>query len=803
MFLFANTLCFGVFADVIGEYEYFSDFENGFGGLNFVAGSSSGTPGSIAKDPTDPDNNVYLFHAGNTYTHTMRQFVGRQTWEFDYMFEGKGMYSKFQMIDKNQKWAGFSAFEVKDGQLVTTTGKTYYLVPDELYHVRIEFDPSKPMMETYVDGVACSTAGTEEADISLVDEGVIRSMASDSIGRIIFVADKTAALTEDIDPASVWCWYDNLTITYPAPSFNFPTVNSDNTVNVGISEFPFYCTRAIDSTTLKNITISKNGIELMYGDDFEVTFDGDGYYISNTKLILKTATQNGDKYIVTFKNVKDFLPFGQTTYTADQKIEFNAVSKLFVNGFTERTGLAIDNEAAVISGVVYGDNAQSFINDAIVNEGITVSIADNDGNDVPVTEDTVITENLKLRLSKDGTHFDYGIVFKDALLNYTFTGATADNHLDNTQRAAWKIAAVLPNAAYGQVFFYDYGTTATDNVYISGAKGEGAKIGDDAMAFNFNNCLSETATKASMQLNAGLALSTLSSKGMATINIKPGAERTMFNFRTGAYNKPSAAAIGKVEFRADGYLYFNSKKLFKYSNDLWYNIAVLYDINDTQSVASLFVNGVKAVDKVELKKATPKALTGLGLTHEANQTIAAGVSVTSASLFDDFKLYEIGSVDVCPNVIAPALFSDKYIIDNNKVYVKTGTTAAQLKENTSNVYEVYNADGTAADTLDGTQRLAVYKDGYYIAEYHVETVDFCTVIDGIKTGSNKIICMDTEGILIAAVYDGERLSGMKTLNLSDGNTMTVTLKAGEKLKLMHMSDLNSIKPMGEYREFNN
>lgn len=63
--------------------------------------------------------------------------------------------------------------------------------------------------------------------------------------------------------------------------------------------------------------------------------------------------------------------------------------------------------------------------------------------------------------------------------------------------------------------------------------------------------------------------------------------------------------------------------------------------------------------------------------------------------------------------------------------------------------------------------------------------------------------MDTEGILIAAVYDGERLSGMKTLNLSDGNTMTVTLKAGEKLKLMHMSDLNSIKPMGEYREFNN
>lgn len=72
-------------------------------------------------------------------------------------------------------------------------------------------------------------------------------------------------------------------------------------------------------------------------------------------------------------------------------------------------------------------------------------------------------------------------------------------------------------------------------------------------------------------------------------------------------------------------------------------------------------------------------------------------------------------MDVCPNVIAPAISSDKYIIDNNKVYVKTGTTAAQLKENTSNVYEVYNADGTAADTLDGTQRLAVYKDGYYIA----------------------------------------------------------------------------------------
>ena len=69
----------------------------------------------------------------------MRHFVGRQTWEFDYMFEGKGMYSKFQMIDKNQKWAGFSAFEVKDGQLLTTTGKTYYLVPDELYHVKIEF----------------------------------------------------------------------------------------------------------------------------------------------------------------------------------------------------------------------------------------------------------------------------------------------------------------------------------------------------------------------------------------------------------------------------------------------------------------------------------------------------------------------------------------------------------------------------------------------------------------------------------------------------------------------------------------
>ena len=379
-------------------------------------------------------------------------------------------------------WAGFSAFEVKDGQLVTTTGKTYYLVPDELYHVRIEFDPSKPMMETYVDGVACSTAGTEDADISLGDEGVIRSMASGSIGRIIFVADKTAALTEDIDPASVWCWYDNLTITYPAPSFNFPTVNSDNTVNAGISEFPFYCTRALDSTTLKNITVSKNGTELMYGDDFEVTFDGDGYYISNTKLILKTATQNRDKYIVTFKNVKDFLPFGQTTYTADQKIEFNAVSKLFVNCFTERTGLVIDNESAVISGVIYGDNAQSFINNAIVNEGITVSIADNDGNDVEVTENTVITENLKLRLSKDGAYFDYSFVFKDALLNYTFTGATADNHLDNTQRAAWKIAGVLPNAAYGLVTFYDYGKTATDKVYESGrfrrtAKGEdGAKL---------------------------------------------------------------------------------------------------------------------------------------------------------------------------------------------------------------------------------------------------------------------------------------------------------------------------------------
>ncbi len=77
MFLFANILCLGVFADVIEEYVYFSDFENGFGGLNFVAGSSSGTPGSIAKDPTDPDNNVYLFNAGNTYTHTMRHFVGR------------------------------------------------------------------------------------------------------------------------------------------------------------------------------------------------------------------------------------------------------------------------------------------------------------------------------------------------------------------------------------------------------------------------------------------------------------------------------------------------------------------------------------------------------------------------------------------------------------------------------------------------------------------------------------------------------------------------------------------------------
>lgn len=69
MFLFANTLCLGVFADVIEEYEYFSDFENGFGGLNFVAGSSSGTPGSIAKDPTAPTTTfTFLMQVTRTLT---------------------------------------------------------------------------------------------------------------------------------------------------------------------------------------------------------------------------------------------------------------------------------------------------------------------------------------------------------------------------------------------------------------------------------------------------------------------------------------------------------------------------------------------------------------------------------------------------------------------------------------------------------------------------------------------------------------------------------------------------------------
>lgn len=770
IFILLNMMSIGVFAEVIEDYVYFDDFNNGsFSALQFKAGSSAGTPGAIAEDPTDSSNLVYLFNAGDTYTNTIRTFAGRQTWEFDFMFDGIGMDSTFRLLDKNAGWAGFTAFEVKNGQLLSTTGKTYYLVPYELYHARIEFYPDKPMMETYVEGIASSTSDVSEANISLGDEGIIRSMASDSIGRIMFTADKTDLFVEDDE---VWCWWDNLTITFPAPEFESTVIAENGTVNAGITEIPFTCNRALDSTTLKNITVTKNDTSLMYGEDFEVTFEGEGYYLSNMKIVLTEATSNADKFLVTFKNVKDFLPFEQTTYTEDQKMEFYVENKLVVNNFVTNTDLVIDNDAATITGIAIGENASALIADAVVNEGITISVVDNNGNDVAVDDNTMLYDGYKLRLSNGTDYFDYTLKITGALINYTFEGATAENHLDNSQRAAWKIAGVLPNASYGQVYFYNYGTN-TPNVYISGAEGGSAKGSNAAMAFNFKDCISDTDTKGSMQLNGGLALGSLVHKGLVTVNIKPGADRTLFNFRTGAYNTPNAASIGRVEFKADGYLYFNNISVCKYTKDLWYNIGVAYDVNNTKSVVSLFVNGTKVVDKAELSGVTSSSVTGYGLTHEAEQAIAAGVTVNAVSLFDDFKIYELGNIDAVPYGISPKITSEIYTIKDVKVTVPIDTTVDDVKAGITGVLvEIYNADGTVATELDGTQKLVVYEAGNYISEYILHVSDGALEISGFIDGTPYIV--DNSTYTITGIPYGTKVNSLTgAAETKDGVTFTL------------------------------
>ncbi len=792
IFVFVNMAGISVFGASTGDYVLSTDYENGYGVFGLT-----GTNQTIVDDPDGSGNKVMKLTAGKGTAYKIIRLVGVQRWEADFKFEGPGINAKLLLIDKNKGWNGYNAFEVKNGQCLSTNGKTYYLAPEEWYHITVEFNPYISEMKTYITGSASATSDTSRPDIALEEEGAIRTGTSNTIGRITFVADPD-------DSAATSCYWDNLQITWPAPQFTSSAV-SNGYANVGLTEIPFEVTRGLNADTLKFIRIIKNGGTLEYGTDYTVTCNADDpYALTDKKIILTEPTAEGDTYSVSFEGVKDYVWTSQTTYTADDKIDFSVQSLLKLNGFDGNTALAIDEAGKTISGIVQGEKAQPIIESAIVNADINIELLDESGSVVPVDTNTGVYDGYQLRLSLGAASCTY--TFKlTPLQSYNFDAAKSDgDSINGARRENWR-----QTNTFGEILgTFTFGVT-DDNIISKGADGGGVKGTNKALGFYYTNYEKAASGNPYIQCRTHMAITDDVARGV-TLNIKPGAPKTAVYAGQSTVWNGAMTNLAWITFDLDGYIYVRDTKICEYDHDKWYNIGFALDVNGYQSQISAYLNGEKVVDKMAID-ALPQDIDGFDIVYQAgvDTKAAAGTVINGVSLFDDLCIYPINDVDSKLYNTSPALVSAEYGVSGREgtITVPSGTTAAQVKAAVGGAnYEIYTGadDATPATTIDENSRLVVYQPGGYLSTYKFKLSSYYSIMaDGqyvskLQQGENTIKCVAyTDGYFVAAVYNGGRLINVKSVNLAESDSVNVSVAAGDAVKVFRFDSLSSLKPLNK------
>ena len=69
-------------------------------------------------------------------------------------------------------------------------------------------------------------------------------------------------------------------------------------------------------------------------------------------------------------------------------------------------------------------------------------------------------------------------------------------------------------------------------------------------------------------------------------------------------------------------------------------------------------------------------------------------------------------------------------------------------------------------------------------------------VSKLQQGENTIKCVAyTEGHFVAAVYNGEKLIDVKSVDLAERDSVNVTIAAGDIVKVFRLDSLSNLKPL--------
>ena len=476
-----------------------------------------------------------------------------------------------------------------------------------------------------------------------------------------------------------------------------------------------------------------------------------------------------------------------------------------LNGFEGNTALTINETEKTISGIVQGEKAQPIIESAMVGNGIDIELLDESGNVVPVYADTAVYDGYQLRLSMGSESCTYTFKLLP-LYSYNFDAAKSDgDSINGARREGWRQINIFGE----QIGTFTFGVT-DENVIAKGADGGGVKGTNKALGFYYNQYTKATQkANAYIQNRSHLAITDDVARGV-TLNVKPGAPKTALYVAQSTVWNGTMTNLAWITFDLDGYIYVCDVKICEYAHDKWYNIGFAIDVNGYLSQISAYINGEKVVDKMPID-AAPQDIDGLDIVYTtwADTAAAAGTIFDGVSLFDDVCICPIDNVDSKLYDVSPVLTSAEYDVNGKEgaITVPAGTSAAAVKAAVGGAdYEIYTGadEAVPATTLDENSRLVIYRPGGYISTYKFKISSYYSIMaDGqyvskLQQGENTIKCVAyTEGHFVAAVYNGEKLIDVKSVDLAERDSVNVTIAAGDIVKVFRLDSLSNLKPLNK------